>query len=336
MAVTAKTVETYAVALLREDLQEAFSMISPEETPFLQICKTKDVTQPKYDWPTAELAAPNSGNRVSEGESGVPNDDATLGIRWENITQISDKVVEVSHTAQKADAAAGNMQTLDKQRVLKMKELRRDMEVMLTSNVIAISGATNTARQTAGIQAWIKTNTIRGVGGTPPVFSGPGGVGGRPSTAAGAGTTVVFSEDSLNDVIEKCWNAGAAPSIILLNGTNKRRASKNFTGNATRYKDAIDKQIVAGIDIYDSDFGELTLVPTRFLPALNAGGANNSFSVLVLDPEYLTLTYLDTVQSKPLAETGHSMRELIWGEYGLQVDNEAAHGAIFDTKNTLT
>ena len=44
---------------------------------------------------------------------------------------------------------------------------------------------------------------------------------------------------------------------------------------------------------------------------------------------------LDEVQQKPLAETGHSIRTLVWCEYGLQVDNEAAHGVIADTNNLL-
>lgn len=340
MAVTAGTVETYAVSVLREDLQEAYSMISPEECPFQEAISTKTVSQPHFEWPTVDLAAPKGDNRVVEGDSDVANDAATLALRWSNYTQISDKTVEVSHTAQASDAAAENIQQLMKQRAIKMKELKRDKEVMLLMNVAASGGSSGTERVTAGMQAWISTNiAVGGVDGVGPEYSNT--TDGYPDTPATASATLApLSEDVMNDVIEMCWNAGAEPSILMCNGSNKRQISKYFTGNSTRYKDAIDKQLVAAVDFYDSDFGELTVVPNRFLPALDATAADplntgTSFSVLVLDPQYARVAYLDNVQSKPLAETGHAMRELIWCEYGLQVDNEAAHGIIRDTTNTV-
>ena len=121
----------------------------------------------------------------------------------------------------------------------------------------------------------------------------------------------------------------------MVNAGNKRRVSSAFTGNSTRYKDSVDKTVIASIDFYDSDFGELTIVPNRFMPTNNAGGADNNYNVFVLDPEYAAITYLDEVQQKPLAETGHSMRTLVWCEYGLQIDNEKAHGVIRDTTNAI-
>ena len=120
----------------------------------------------------------------------------------------------------------------------------------------------------------------------------------------------------------------------MLNGGNKRRLSATFTGNSTRYKDAIDKRLISSIDFYESDFGELTVIPNRFQPTLNAATDDDNYAVYVLDPAYIKIAYLDTVQSKPLAETGHSISELIWTEYGNQIDNEAAHGIITDTDNT--
>ena len=122
----------------------------------------------------------------------------------------------------------------------------------------------------------------------------------------------------------------------MCNGTNKRRISASFTGNSSRYKDAIDNRLVASIDFYESDFGTMTVVPNRFQPTLNQGTDDDNFAVYILDPEYIRIAYLDNVQAKPLAETGHSIRELIWAEYGLQVDNEKAHGIIPDTSNALS
>ncbi len=205
---------------------------------------------------------------------------------------------------------------------------------MLLDNVAAVAGSSGNARTTASFLAFLTTNTKFVTGGQDPTLSG--GTEGFPDAAATPGTVpLVFSEAELNDVIESCWQAGAEPSMIMVNSGNKRRISSVFEGNATRYKDTIDKKIVNSIDFYDSDFGLLTVVPNRFQPTSNPGGADDNFSVYVMDPEYARVGYLDTVQQKPLAETGHSIRTLVWCEYGLQVDNEAAHGVIRDTTNLL-
>lgn len=331
MATNAATVESYDNTLLRDDLQDAYSMISPEETPFQQILGSRSVSNPEFEWPTLELASPQMDNRVMEGEDDPAIDTATLGVRWKNYTQISDKVVSVSHTNQATDAAAQNIQRLMSQVSLKLRELKRDMEMMLLANVAANPGAAEgaTARVTAGLQAWISTNVEDG-GGTAanPTYSGT--THGYPDAAATAGTLGAINEDKFNDLIEQCWAAGANPSLVLVHGANKRAITKTFTGIATSYQPAVDKEVVNAIDFYDSDFGRLTIAPTRFLPALNAP-TNTSWSVLVLDPEYAKMAWLDPVQRKPLAETGHSMRHLIWAEYGLQIDNEAAHGIYRDT-----
>ena len=52
--------------------------------------------------------------------------------------------------------------------------------------------------------------------------------------------------------------------------------------------------------------------------------------VLVLDPNYARVAYLQPTTQKELSRTGHAERRLISVEYGLQVDNEAAHGAVAD------
>ena len=335
MAVTANTSETYDNNVIREDLQEQYTMISPEETPLQMALRIESCTNTLFEWPVVELAATNSANRVAEGESAPGNDAPTLALRFSNYTQISDKVAEVSHTAQAVDAAAANVQRLSEQVVIKMKEMKRDKEVMLLSNVAAAAGSSGNARTTAGLPAWLSSNTIFEAGGADPTLSGT--TEGFPNAAATVGTTpVVFAEADLNQLIEDIWQEGGNPTMIMVNAGNKRRMSTAFTGNATRYKDTVDKKVINSIDFYDSDFGEMTIVPNRFQPTNNAGGADNNYNVFVLDPEYAAINYLDEVQQKPLAETGHSMRTLIWCEYGLQIDNEKAHGVIRDTTNLLT
>jgi hypothetical protein len=90
-------------------------------------------------------------------------------------------------------------------------------------------------------------------------------------------------------------------------------------------------KIVAAVDLYVSDFGELQIVPTRFLETRTVAGRD----VFVLDPNYARVAYLQTVTQKPLARTGHAERRLISTEYGLQVDSQKAHGLIADINGSL-
>jgi hypothetical protein len=318
MAVNANTNETYDVSTIREDLQDALISISPTDTPLMTAIGRRNVDNTYFEWGVVSLASVDGSNRVIEGESAPGNDAATNAVRQANYTQISDKVVEVSDTANAVNGA-GNAQTAAKQVAYKLKELKRDMESMLADNVAASAGASGTARQTAGLAAFLRTNADRAGDGADGTTSGSGSAG-YVNAAATDGTQRTLTEDMLKSVIASCWDEGAEPSVVLC-GSAQKQVISTFTGNATKYKDISDKTLSAAIDIYVSDFGELQIVPSRF---------SRSRDVLVLDPNYARVAYLKPTTQKELARTGHSERRLISVEYGLQVDNEAAHGVVAD------
>jgi hypothetical protein len=317
MAVTANTNETYNVSTIRESLQDALTSISPTETIFMSTIGSRNVDNTYFEWSEVDLAAAGD-NRALEGDTGLSNSSPTNAVRKGNYTQISTKVVEVSSTNQAVNGVA-DAQTVAKQVAYKLSEMKRDMEKMLLDNVAASAGASGTARQTAGLGAFLTTNTARGTGGADGTTSGSGSAG-YPDAAATDGTTRAITEDILKGVIADCWDAGAEPSVVLCGSSNKQTIS-TFTGNATRYKEAEDSKLNAAIDVYIGDFGELQIVPARHVRARD---------VFVLDPNYASVAYLQTAKQEPLAKTGLSERRLISAEYGLQVTSEKAHGVIAD------
>jgi len=324
MGVTANTNETYDVSTIREDLQDALISISPTETPFMTSIGRRSVKNTYFEWPVVELAAPDTGNVVIEGDATPGNDAPTNASRLANYTQISDKVVEVSDTADTVNGA-GDAQTVAKQIAYKLKELKRDMEQMLVGhNNAAVAGASGTARETASLSAFLRTNVDRGAGGANGTLSGT--TEGFPNAAATDGTLRALTETMLKDVIASCWDEGAEPAMVLCGSGVKQKISSTFTGSATRYRDISDKKVVASIDVYVSDFGDLQIVPSRFI---------RSRDVFVLDPSMARVAYLQNTKQKPLARTGHSDRTLISVEYGLQVDTETAHGVIADINPAL-
>ena len=113
-------------------------------------------------------------------------------------------------------------------------------------------------------------------------------------------------------------------------GSAQKQKISTFTGNATRFKEAEDAKLSAAIDVYESDFGQLQIVPNRRMRSRTVSSVAYTPDVFVLDPSYAEVVYLQTAKQEPLAKTGLSERRLISCEYGLQVTSEKAHGVIAD------
>jgi hypothetical protein len=245
MAVNANTNQTYDVSTIREDLSDALASISPTETIFMSSIGTRNVDNTYFEWSEVDLAAA-ADNRAVEGDAAT-NSAPTNAIRKGNYTQISTKTVEVSSTNQAVNGVA-DAQTVAKQVAYKLSEMKRDMEKMLLDNVAASAGSASTARQTAGLPAFLTTNTARGTGGADGTTSGTGSAG-YPNAAATDGTQRAITESILKGVIADCWDAGAEPSVVLC-GSSQKQTISTFTGNATRYKEAEDSKLNAAIDVY--------------------------------------------------------------------------------------
>jgi hypothetical protein len=322
MAVAANALETYDSKTIREDLQEAENMISPTETPFYSmIAGRMKATSTLHEWPLLELAAVNSSNRVAEGEDAPTVSAPDVAMRRSNYTQISFKNVKVSSTAQAVDGAA-DIEKLAKQVSYKLKELKRDKEQMLLDNTAADPGAAAgaTVRKAAGLPAFLITNASRGTGGTAPTLSGT--TNGYPNGAAGDGTLRDLTEDLLNTVIQSVWTQGGDPRYCLVSPINKRVISTTFNAYATKYKDADDKKLVTSVNVYESDFGTVQIVPNRF---------QRGRDVFVIDPDYVDIAELQPTKQEPLAKTGLTDNRLISCEYTLHVGNEKAQGIVADT-----
>lgn len=319
MAQPTNTASSYKFNTIREDLEDFVYKISPLETPVMQAIGRKGKFENTYhEWPIVELAAANGNNAHIEGDD-ANNDAPTTATRHGNYAQLMNKVAQVSSTAEKIKGA-GSVQRMAKQVLYKTQELKRDMEARIagSGSLVAVAGSDTVARQTASIAAFLMTNVLRGAAGTNGSLSGT--TNGYPNGAEGAGTPRSLTETMLKTVIQDAWTQGGKPTYAFCSGTQKIVIS-GFTGNATRFKKAEDKKLVAAIDVYVSDFGELQIVPDRFQDATR---------VLVLDPEYAEIGWLQGMSNTPLAKTGNSERRLIAGEFGVVVGNEKAHGMVCD------
>jgi hypothetical protein len=321
MALDANTEITYSANTIREDLQEATNLLDVWETPFMSmIAKDGSATNTLHQWPKLALQAASGSNRRLEGDDNLAASPSDYALKMANYTQISSKVVSVSDTSQWVDGAA-SVEKLSNQISYKLKELKTDMETMLCANVPALPGSSSVARQTAGLAGFWITNTSRGATGTNPTLSGT--TQGYPLAAAGDGTLRTITETMLRTVIQSCWSAGGAPKYALVGPSLKNIISTTFTGTATRFKDADSKKLILSVDIYESDFGTLQIVPDRY---------SRNRDCHVIDPKYVGVHYGMNVTQKPLARTGLSEKRLIEAEYALWVGNEASGGIVADAQ----
>ncbi len=317
MAVPANTAQTYQSSVIKEDLSSIAELIAPTETPFMTAIRKGTTTSTHPEWVTVDLAAAVDTNAEVEGND-VTADAMTEGVRLSNYTQIADKVAQVSTTRQSVDES-GDLNTMSKQVALKTQELKRDIEKQILSNKVASAGSASTARVSASFPSFLQTNVSRGTSGVNPVLSGT--TSGYPTTAAVDGTQRALTETLLKTVVASVWNSGTDPTLIFVGSANKQLISA-FTGNATTFREMDSRKIVAAVDVYVSDFGELSVVPSRLM---------RTRDVLIVTPDKVELSWFKKIGQEPLAKTGHSDKRLIACEYTLKVLNERAHGIIADT-----
>ena len=177
------------------------------------------------------------------------------------------------------------------------KELKLDMEFMLLALDTDGDAATSaTPRSTKSVGSWIDSNKVAAV-------------------AAPA-------EDDIKVIMEKCWVAGAKPKVLMCDGVVKQAISamaQSVSPLQTTANAASPAHVVAAVDIYVSDFGNLKMVPNRLMPAATA---------YFLDYEFWDIAYLRGFSTHDLARTGDSMSSQIIVEYGLRSKNEKANAKI--------
>ena len=313
MAVPSNTWETYnglTSGIIREDLADVIYNIAPTEVPFISNVGKGTSKGTFHEWSIDTLAAA-ADSPVVEG------DDATTvaitpTVRVGNYTQIADKVVRVSGSDLVSDNA-GMASRLAYELAKKGQELKRDMEVTLVAtNKARAAGSSGTARELAPVLSWIADNANKDAGGANPTGDG--------TDARTDGSTRTFTEGMLTDVIDQIFLNGGNPSMVLAN-TSQKRVITGFTGNATKYKEVDDKSVINAVDVYVSDYGELSIVPDRFM---------RQRDVLVLDKDMWSVDYYRDFQTHDLAKTGDSERKQMLVEYTLCSKEQKASGIIAD------
>ncbi len=312
------TFTAYDAVGQREDLIDVIYNISPTETPFMSTVGKTKATAVYHEWQTDSLASVNTANAAVEGATAS---DATLSptTRLGNYTQILQKTIKVSGTVDAVNKA-GRKSEKAYQLAKASSEIKRDLEAILLANQARSAGDSSNARKMGSLLSWIKTNTDKGTGGADPTTIG--------SSTRTDGTQRAFTEQLLKNVVAKVFTAGGNPKMLMVGASGKQKVS-SFPGiavNRFQLNKVEQGAIIGAADIYQSDFGQISIVPNRFMRTRDA---------LVIDPEYVSLAYLRPFMTNELAKDGDSEKTQLLAEVTLQVSNEAAQGIVADLDMSL-
>ena len=309
--------KTYDTTGIREDLADIIYNISPTETPFMSGVGKNKATNTSHQWQTDSLTAV-AANAKAEGAS-ISYGTLSSSTKLTNYTQISSKAVQVSATDDAVNLAGRNTE-LAYQVAKAAKELKRDMENALLSNTAAAAGTSGGPTRTlGGVQTWISTN----------VDAGTGGSGAGSGAARTDGTQRAFTETLLRSTLKTTWDSGGNPNVIMLNGFNKQKLSF-FTGGATRFDKAEDKRLMTSIDVYESDFGSMQVIPNRWIRKTNGTAAKRGQDVLLLDTDFWAVSFLRDFKLQNPAQTADADQRFLVVEYTLEAKNEASSGMVTD------
>lgn len=311
MAILTNTALTFSAVGNREDLVDVIYNIDPIETPFQAGVGKVSAAAVLHEWQSQQLASAGA-NAVLEGDDTTNSytfTAITQPTRLNNRTQISRKDVAVSGT-QDAVSKAGRNREIVYQMMLKGRELRRDIEFVLTNNQAPVTGNSTTARQLRPALSWYATN----------VSAGAGGANGTTTTARTDGTQRPLTESLVKGQLQAAWTNGGVVDLIMPGPFNKTVIS-GFTGNNTRMQDTSDGKLMSAISVYQSDFGTHKVKPNRF-------SRDRDLHLLMMD--MWAVAFLRSIRTVDLAKTGDNEKGMILAEYTLECRQERGSALVAD------
>lgn len=297
MAQVPGTYSTYDLVGDREDLIEDITNISPTEKPFVSMSSRGKAEATYHEWQTDALAASNPDNAAIEG------DDVTFGghtptARVGNYTQILTADIITSGTAD-AIKKAGRKDEFAYQLDKELKQLGLDIEAACLRRTASVAGDDNTARALKGVAGWIVTNVT-------------------------AKSGAAMAEEDINNGMQDAWTQGGSPTTLMCNGYNKRKIS-SYTSGVTKNVDIAKRMYSTVVDVFDTDFGRLSIVPNREMAAS---------SVFGLDMDLWKIAVLRDTRVEPLAKTGDAKKAMVLTELTLESRQELGSFAITGTSTT--
>lgn len=315
MAQPTNTFDSYDSVGIREDLSDMIHDVSPEETPFYSACGKTKATQSLHEWQTDALRA-SATNAHIEGDD-TTAEARTATTRLGNRAQIFKNAVVIPDSDETTDKA-GRGREMAYQVMKVAKEQKLDIEAALWANNAAVAGNSTTARELAGVPAWMITNVNFQSGSSG---ANPTGDGTDARTDDGAPTA--FSQAKFDSVMQSAYSNGGRRIDTCYLSPFQMNVALGFEGNNNQRSNVAGDggKVVNDIAVYRTPWGAVT-----FQPSLE----NRARDVFLMDSSMWKVAMKRGTKNTPLAKTGDNSKRQVITELTLEACNEKASAAIFD------
>src|SRR3990167_534943 len=283
--------ESYLSTGIKEDVQDALEVISPDDTPVYNSLRKSKAIGVTHEW--LELALPTASavgaNSFAEGVDFTYASGANyqpVETRRINKTQIFHKTWKVSGTIESV-GKYGRDSEWAMRKLHAMKAFKVDIEVALLDNSASGAGGSGSARTMGGLR------DFNGISATANATSG---------------SLTPIDEGNLNVLLQAMWEQGVSPDKLVCSPFVKRQIS-GFAGTGAGRPIIInngERQFADVLDIYESDFGRLSLVNSRRLATKS--------EVLVYEINLMSLAILRPATVRPTPNDGDFLTGAIVGE----------------------
>jgi hypothetical protein len=283
---------TYDDNLLREDLLDLITNLTPQETQLFSGLGTTTAASRTHEWGKDTLDTVGD-NAIVEG---AQSSDRTITnpTRLINYTQILEKVYNITDT-EEAVNSAGFDSRLAYEADKAFRSLANDAELALMRGSL-VCGNNSTARQMDGVKNWFTSNN----------FTAPSGVS--------------LSENMLNDYFQAVWDDGTQVNAVYAPMRLKRRIS-GFTAGSTKNVDAADRRLFNAVDIYQADAAQnVKLFPHRYVQI----STDTNYDLVGINEDMFRVSYLRRPKTEMLAKDGDRSRERVVTELTLECHHEDA------------
>lgn len=314
----------------REDLADYIALVDAHDCPL--VSGAKKGAKPGntlMQWQCDSYAATSTagvvdGTDVTSSDYQNPGENRAILSNYVQVhrrtIRVSPLSIEISNVAGLNDELAGGI-------AKKLVEIKRDMEATyLSANDAQADDGTN-AYLTKGLGTWISTS-----GGS--VLQVPSGFRTPSASIETTATTSNITDTTVQDVLASIYSqTGSIKNFTMPLGRTLKRA---FTDRLTGTRSVTDttnniaatqvrtfspqsgKKVSIAVDIFEGDFGTVSLVPDNFMPAQTDG--------YVLDMDGIEIRYGKLPEVKELSDNGGGPIRMIEAVASLCVKNPLAHG----------
>jgi len=314
----------------REDLTDVLTILAPEETPVLSSASRERASSTFVEWTVDKLDNPTTAGIAEGADINTFTDQFRSRARLGNYVQKFRRDYMVSDLQEAVDSVGPAKVAQAEAKAI--RELKRDIEATLVSagDSSAENGA-GTPYKLRGLGKWLDGAN----GDVPADYETP-----ADSRVTAAGSSL--NETQLNTVIRSIYKEiGTTQNLTLVADPNLRVAISDFArfaGTAGNNGTPADSSsirnvnyngesttIKLSVDIYQSDFGTVTIVNSN--PACSRDLTNLDVGYLV-NSDYYGIHELIPMGSTRLPNQGGGERGFVDCALTLGVYHPKAHGMI--------